>query len=303
MKKGIAIIFFVVLILSCWGGYWFLHQDVSQCDFFRDGHCLMCDSKVPFLVGYKENCERCANRSAEYIEDGVVPSWLCRIQSGKSVGSLKPLIKRGNKKCPKERPLKDVVGNCYSCNVEDIVRVGSDGSEVCGLQRYVLPDGLLEKSVKCPPISEITDGEVCVMCGGVVKGKMCENEGQNRFCKKNSDCKDTEWCYPLRNNDKMQGVCAAMPETKWICSQTDGYDLIKTKEFCERLGAHIPSLEEIARADEDLSVLCPTLDMWTFFSEDGVVWLESFTQEFLFTREGEVEKMGGHQFYALCHKD
>ena len=75
------------------------------------------------------------------------------------------------------------------------------------------------------------------------------------------------------------------------------------QEFCKRQGAHIPTLDEIETADEDLSVLCPTLDMWTFFSPDGAVWMESFAQEFLFTREGETEKLGGHLYYALCHKD
>ena len=304
MKKWIFLIFFAALLLSCWGSYLFLRQEKSaKCDFFRDGQCLMCETQIPILVGYKENCEKCPNRVATYIEDGVVPSWLCQIQSEEQNGvPHPPLLKRGSTKCPKQRPLKDAVGNCHACDTEDILRVAEGASKVCA-HRYILPDGFLEKSIKCPDLMLITDPEVCVMCGGIMNGTMCEHEGKNHFCKDNTNCDANEWCYPFKHKEKRQGVCIARPQTKWFCSQTDGYNLETAKKFCARLGSHIPSLEEIEFADEDLSALCPTLDMWTFFSDDGVVWLQSFTQEFLFTREGESEKLGGHQFYALCHKD
>lgn len=305
MKKILMRICFVFVPLLIAGTYvWLNFQKEAPCDFFRDEQCLLCDSNEVIPVGYKENCLRCRNRSAYYVADGLIPAWLC-VLTQKDEPEVLPELQRSRTLCPSNRPLKDVVGNCYACDTDEFVRVGQGMEEVCGFQRYLLPDGWFEKSLKCPNLMKIKNAEICVACGGVVNGELCQKEGTNRFCVTNKECDENEWCYPfqIQKSDGKMGVCVASSVTKWICSETDGYNLKQAQLFCERQGAHLPTLEEIEMADENLEELCPTLDMWTFFEPDGVVWLQSFAQEFLFTREGESENLGGHQFYALCHKD
>ncbi len=276
---------------------------MPKCDFFRGKTCITCAFEQEFPVGYKENCNKCPNKTAYYLEGGLTHAWLC-LPKEKPLAE-EALIERNNTPCPRSAPLKDAVGNCYACNSEEPVRLLSDTSKhfPCQNKRYLLPDQPTFKSLKCPVLANIQDPEVCIACQGIWQENHCTKTGKNAFCKNNDDCPQDQWCFPFRISGKHSGICTHHPLTRWICSQTDGYDLESAKHFCARQNAHIPTLDEIATADEDLSQLCPTLDMWTFFAPDGVVWLESFTQEFLFTREGESDKLGGHQFYALCHKD
>ena len=292
-----------ILLLCCGIFSWYFFKPTPQCDFFRAGQCLICAFDQAFPVGYKENCEKCSDRTAYYIEGGIIPAWLCAPQNTEISEDV--IIERNNTRCPKSRLLKDLVGNCYSCDTEEIVRLLPSISKnlPCQNERYLLPDSLTLKSLKCPLLENINDPEVCVSCNGIWNGDFCTHLGENTFCHDNNDCPKDQWCFPFKINHKLDGVCTNLSKTKWFCSKTDGYDLETTELLCARQGMHIPTLEEIEQADEDLNLLCPTLDMWTFFSPDGVVWLESFVQEFLFTREGESEKLGGHTFYALCHKD
>ncbi len=280
-----------------------IQEQRAKCLFYRDGECITCENENVWPVGYKENCV-CKNRQSFYVEEGLFPAWQCMIENKNNKEELPeiPPISISRKRCPKHHPLRDILGNCYSCGVQQPVRIAHrEKGSVCGLKRYILRDQLVDKSMLCPTLSDIQDPFVCVMCGGIVEDGKCLSEGQNHFCHKNEDCTKDEWCFPLYVGEK--GVCTKHTEHRWFCSQTDGYVLETTKDICHRQGMHIPTLDEIEQADEDLSQICPTLDMWTFFFPDGVVWLQSFIEEFLFTREGESDKLGGHTFHALCHKD
>ena len=282
---------------------WYYLQPRPKCDFYRGEKCITCSFEPGFPVGYKENCTKCENKTNYYIEEGLISAWLCLPKD--TPLPEEAVIERGTKPCPKSAPLKDVVGNCYACDTEEPIRLLPTTNKIipCQKNRYLLPDTLTLKSLKCPVLEDIHDPEICLGCHGIWNGDTCAHNGENSFCKNNNDCPQNQWCFPLRLAQNTLGVCTNTAKTKWICSQTDGYNLKMTQDFCTRQKAHIPTLEEIEQADEDLSTLCPTLDMWTFFTPDGVAWLESFTQEFLFTREGESESLGGHQFYALCHTD
>lgn len=303
-KSAFKQVFVAVSLLAFLSALFVYHLHITpKCDFFRGKACITCASEQEFPVGYKENCNKCPNKTAYYVEGGLTPAWLCLPKD--SPLSEEAMIARNNTPCPRSAPLKDVVGNCYACTSVEPVRLLShtDKHFPCRKERYLLPDHLTFKSLKCPTLNEIKDPEVCVACHGIWQGENCTKTGENAFCKTNEDCPENQWCFPFKIQLKHSGICTNQTENKWICSQTDGYDLEKTKNFCAGQNAHIPTLDEISTAEEDLSQLCPTLDMWTFFAPDGVVWMESFTQEFLFTREGESDKLGGHQFYALCHKD
>lgn len=293
---------FILFVVCCtWGGIHYLTPH-KQCLFYRAGQCITCDTEQDFPAGYKENCENCINKKAHYVEGGIVSAWLCL--TNEQEPEIEPILKRDTTPCPDFMPLKDIVGNCYSCDTKEPVRlIPSQKHFPCQENRYILPDDLTLKSLICPTLEDIHDPEVCISCHGVWQGESCTNKGKNIFCETNEDCPQNQWCFPFKIERSQKGICSNLPETKWICSQTDGYDLQTTQAFCAGQKAHIPTLEEIGQANENLAELCPTLDMWTFFAPDGVVWLESFTQEFLFTREGESEKLGGHSFYALCHKD
>jgi len=300
--------YFILIVFCIACVSWLIHSVIfyKKCDFYRNGQCITCDLDQDFPVGYKENCSKCEHKKAQYVEGGLIASWLCiSDQHQTDEENLEDIvIEKDTTPCPSSKPLKDIVGNCYACETPDPVRIlHVSKTTPCQKTRYLLPDDLALKSLKCPLFQDIHDPEVCFSCHGIWQGDFCTNVGQTTFCQSNEDCPQNQWCFPFRINQQHKGICTKIPETKWICSQTDGYDLKTTQEFCARQNAHIPTLEEIEHVDENLTELCPTLDMWTFFAPDGAVWLESFAQEFLFTREGETEKLGGHHFYALCHKD
>ncbi len=276
----------------------------QRCPFFKDNICFSCDTPEAIAVGYKEQCALCANRTAYYMDEGALPAWQCLITPSEEQAPKIPPVGRSKTPCPKDKPLKDILGNCHGCDADIPMRLScKKAAEICQQKRYTLPDGVMFKSLHCPEPERIQNAETCVACGGVVNGGKCQKEGENRFCAHAQECAENEVCVPFLNKELGAGVCALKPATNWICSATDGYDLASAEAYCAAFDAHIPTLEEIAQADENLAVLCPTLDMWTFFAPDGVVWLDSFTQEFLFTREGESSALSGHQFYALCHKN
>lgn len=182
MKKSIGLLIGLILILFCGMIYHHFYK-ISKCDFFRDGKCLMCDGPESFPVGYKDNCEKCSERTAYYVDEGLFPAWFCavKLKEKENVSEVKYIV-RSNDDCPFNRPLKDVVGNCYSCETEENVLVGPREEEsVCREKRYRLPDGLLEKSLKCPDFQNISDPEVCVACQGVVTLDGCKTEGENHF--------------------------------------------------------------------------------------------------------------------------
>lgn len=298
-------LFFVVLVgLLTYQVYdkW-ITSERAKCFLFRYGECVKCDDVRIIPVGYRENCVVCRNREAYYVDEGLFPAWQCTKEKIDGEVEL-PVVSLSTNPCPKHHPLKDILGNCYACDTDVPVRIAHKGKgAVCDKIRYSLPDQMVEKSVKCPELSAIIDPEVCLACGGNFDVTGCSLKATNHFCTTRADCTENEWCYPLRYIKEGEGICVSRPTGKWFCSGTDGYDLESTQKICDRLGMKIPTLEAIEHAEEDLSQLCPTLDMWTFFAQDGAVWLKSFADEFLFTREGESDKLGGHAFYALCHKE
>lgn len=295
----------LVLVLIFMGGYWAYkasEQHTKRCLFVRNGQCFQCHQQETVPVAYKENCTLCPNRTAVYIQEGLMPAWQCAVKEKVAETAQ---VERSKAICPFNAPLKDWLGNCFSCEAENPVRVGGKKSkEVCDKKRYHLPDGVAEKSLKCPPIEQITDPEICWQCGGSLNQKGCAPKGKNRFCETNEMCQANEWCYPFKMPTKnKKGVCVRQTEEDWIFTQTDGYDLASVTEFCSRQGMRLPILEEIEQAKQKLLAQAPKTDVWIFFNPNGVVWLKSLEDEFIFTREGESEKLGGHHFYGLCHKN
>ena len=303
MKWGKFALLMICVLIGFWA-YQGWQKHIRTCDFYRNGKCLSCQDAEAIPVGYRGNCGFCGDRQAAYVSEGLVPAWQCLLKSEITEDQETPDVRVGKADCPEIRPLKDIVGNCYVCDTAEPVRLSDlDKMAACAGERYVVPDGVTFKTMRCPPLTEITDAEMCLMCGGFVVEGACAPNGKNDFCETNDECGSGKWCYPLRLIPNKSGVCTTMKTSAWLCSASDGYDLKQAKLFCERQKAHIPTLEEIEYAEEDLRNICPTIDIWTFFKPDGVVWLQSFTQEFLFTREGESDVLGGHTFHALCHKD
>lgn len=88
-----------------------------------DGKCYSCDeTKVVNLetwCNYDINCDVCPNRTILYNIDGIIPSI---------------------PNCPKEKPLMDTHGICYSCNSEEYVDVKGNEylcEKFCPNKRFV----------------------------------------------------------------------------------------------------------------------------------------------------------------------
>ena len=307
MKKTWVIGFcaLVVILVYCGVDSW--TENTRECAFYRGGWCLACEEEKEIPVGYKENCDICSNRQALYVAEGLIPAWACvlsnQVEDDQENWQPAP-VRIDRSGCPFVRPLRDIVGNCYPCDTRMPVRLSDwTAGDVCD-NRYNVPDRYGNKSMLCPPIEEIVDAEMCFHCGGVMLDGFCRTEGENRFCSENSDCKQGEWCYPLKISEVGQkGICTVISEKKWICSETDGYDVEQAKLFCTRQGAHIPTMQELEKELSDVMVACVNNDIWTFFDKENAIWLESFNREFLFTRENEKENLGGNTFHALCRVD
>jgi len=302
MKK--VLFLFFVLCMAMWAFEWFNEwvNFIKWCAIYRGGECVSCLTKDIIPVAVESNCYACANRQTQYVSEGLVPGWACLPSEPEEGADL--LMRIDATECPWMRPLKDMVGNCWSCEThEPVLLFDWQQGEMCS-NRYYLPDKLGVRSLSCPLLSLIKDVEVCVQCGGVMVDNKCQLEGENHFCKNNHNCGEDEWCYPFRiARDQAKGVCVKKSEKLWFCSATDGYDFSMAEEICARQDAHIPTIEEITAEASDVLESCKTRDAWVFWGKENAVWLQSFLTEFLFTRENERSNLGGRTFHVLCRQN
>lgn len=99
----------------------------KNCVFETSTHCHNCDDLQSFEVGYWSMCEEyCPNRTYNLENLGSHPSTAnCAL-----------------KECPKDAPLRDKVGSCYSCDTtwEYVTDADIQNCDVCP-NRYVDKDG------------------------------------------------------------------------------------------------------------------------------------------------------------------
>ncbi len=304
MKKYLTI-GMILIFLSTTG--WIIFKNHNPCLFIEKGRCYTCKTPTEFWVGLPENCQLCPNRYAQYVGDDLFPIWDCLpfVPTEETQPSIPMPSLNASHPCPKEKPLKDVVGHCYSCGTKQPVRVFDSHDSVCMGKRYLTEHRLSEKSNLCPDKKDIHNPEVCLNCQGYWYNDSCHifKGTPTPFCRENSDCPADEWCFPFRYpyHDKI-GVCRPHNTQNWICSDTDGYNMASAKLFCERQGSHIPNLETLTQYKEIVLNVCPNQDIWIFY-EDSTLYLKSLSMPFLFTREGMNTDYGGDKFHALCQKD
>ena len=277
----------------------------QRCPFYRQGKCIACSDSVDIPVGLKENCNRCPTRTAVYIGDGTVPAWICQSVDAytRISGSEMKSVDMPSMPCPDDRPLKDLVGNCYACNTQEPVRVAHwSRAKMCLGKRYFTPHILSEKSVLCPQLSSVSNPEMCDMCGGGWIQDHCAAGQTSRYCVTNSECQENEWCYPFMiEREQKTGICAKRDlNKKWSCSTTDGYSRSAAERFCAQQGGRIPSLDDLTHDKQGAMAACPHNDMWTFFDNDGAMYMAYLDKEFVITRDGEVGDYGQADFFALC---
>lgn len=304
MKKYIALLVSFLILLS--GVFlWFQHQDNRL--FYFQGKYYTCDEPTEFWVGLPENCTLCPNRYAQYYGDDLFPIWACLpyVPEEEVVPNLPEPDFQPKSTCPKERPLRDILGHCYPCNTHQPVRLLNNNDTTCSGKRYLTEHRLSEKSRKCPAKKDITDPEVCQDCHGFWYDESCHlfKGKESRYCQTNQECSPNEYCYPFRYQHQNQtGICRPLSQKRWICSATDGYNNASAHLFCERQNAHIPDLNTFQAQKEEALSACPDTDVWVFFDE-GSLYLKSLSMEFLFTREGMSKDYGGDKFYALCQSN
>ena len=269
---------------------------------------MACSESVDIPVGLKENCNRCSDRTVKYIGEGAVPAWLCQSPDAftRISGSSAVSVDVSGVACPADKPLKDLVGNCYACDTPEPVRVAHwSRAEVCFGKRYFIPHILSEKSMLCPDLNTISNPEICDMCGGGWDQNQCLPHYASRYCSHNSDCLASDWCYPfLLERNQHQGICTARSAgTKWRCSTTDGYSHSAAEKFCANQGARLPTFQDLSTDKKGAMSACPHNDLWTFFDEDKAMYMGYLDKEFPITKEGEVGDYGQADYFALCIMD
>ncbi|MBP5343741.1 MAG: hypothetical protein J6Y85_01510 [Alphaproteobacteria bacterium] len=284
------------------------HFFQKKCAFYRQGRCISCSDSIDIPVGFKENCNVCPERSVKYIGEGIAPVWICQSLDAytRISGSQVATADVATIPCPEDKPLKDLVGNCYACDTPEPVRVAHwSRASMCFGQRYFVLNTLSEKSMLCPKLPNISNPEICDMCqGGWIKNK-CLSNTKSRYCQGNGDCLDSEWCYPFMiERNEHQGICTQKSDhQKWLCSTTDGYSRSLAEKFCVNQGGRLPNLDDLMQDKSGALSACPYNDMWTFFDENKAMYMDYLDKEFLITRDAEIGDYGQANFYALCIMD
>ncbi len=298
MKKKIIFLFGFLSLLGV-GYLWVIQK--GKCLFYSQGKCYTCQEEADFLVGLPENCSLCANRFTQYTEYDSLGLWTC--STHKDEITLPLSIQ--NKNCPKEAPLKDILGHCYPCATQQPVRLHHSKENVCLGKRYLTEFRLSEKSHKCPPVRKIQNPEICLTCQGFWHQEKCIPTQQDKlpFCQTNTDCAPEEYCYPFRYQvQNHTGICRPHTNTKWLFSDTEGYNTSSAHLFCERQGAHLADLHTIRTQQAEILKQAPHSKIWVHF-EEGTLYLDSIKEKYPITNEALENNMDGDNFYVLCQKD
>ena len=136
MKKALP---FLITLLS--GAAFFIPHQKSEnsCLFYFQNKCYTCDEEDVFFVGLPENCRLCSNKKEKYIESDNKTFWGCLPETfdeeNNEITHLPQLDNQSD--CPKNYPLKDILGHCYTCQTEQAVQI--DGFDYSGCQgkRYL----------------------------------------------------------------------------------------------------------------------------------------------------------------------
>ena len=273
----------------------------NHCLFTFQDHCYTCNEYEPYFVGLPENCTICANKQTKYYDWEGKSIWACLNAQSSEDKEIFYTESINNIPCPKDYPLRDILGHCYSCNTIEPVQI-QDSKNICQGKRYLTRYRNSEKSNFCPPINQIQNPYICLACQGQWQNEKCVKFSLNSalFCQKNSDCPPNQWCYPCYYPVRSQiGICRPLKTQKWICSDMEGYTYDSAKNFCARQNAILPSFEDLENEAEEALSACPQTNIWVIFDE-GNLYLDSLKTPFPITKEKESIELGGDNTYALC---
>ncbi len=292
--------FSIAIILGM--GTWSWHSvDEKNCLFLYQTHCYTCDEEDIFFVGTPENCAVCPHRISHYVDWDGKSIWGCT----KNIEKDFELPQVSTNVCPRNYPLKDILGHCYKCTASDAVQINNNTEMTCQGKRYITNYRNSKKSILCPDLKQIQDPYICISCQGKWQNEECNSISFTpmNFCQKNLDCKPTQWCYPFPYSVySKSGICRPITPNKWIFSDLDGYTFATAETFCMRQDAHIPSIEELENNAELLLSIIPKTKIWIIFDE-GSLYLDSLKTPFPITREKEFLESGGDNTHALCVKN
>ena len=132
-----------------------LYQFSKKCPSERpfmgilDGDCIGCDflGIIPIKAGHEKDFEICKNR-----------------ETYKDFNSISKL-----KECPKNFPLRDIGGRCYSCNEETLYVLSMEDCLICPNREVKKFDDEFECYLKCPSkhpmrYSKVYEEETCHDC-------------------------------------------------------------------------------------------------------------------------------------------
>lgn len=300
MKKALP---FILTLMAGIGFFITSKQTNTSCLFYHQNKCYRENEKDIFFVGLPENCQVFKNKKVQYLEWGDLSIWACLAENQTEEAIETPTPVK-NSLCPKDYPLMDVLGHCYSCNTEKAVQVAGFDYSVCQGKRYLTKFRNSSKSNLCPDLNQIKDPEICWACHGKWVDEKCTTFSliHENFCNKNSDCPSNQYCYPFQYKTHHQvGICRPVTNQKWFLSTKDGYTFEDASVFCQRQNAHVPTLVELENEKDEILNTIPDTKKWIHFDE-GMLYLDTLKSDII-TQEKISTVSGGDNSYALCHQN
>lgn len=293
--------FIVIMAMGLGIALWQLSSQ-DNCLFTFQDHCYTCDDTERFFVGLPENCTVCPNRQAKYTNWEGKSIWACLKTSVLQDEEIEFQESISETACPPQKNLQDILEHCYDCHNPEPIQLSDGKKNICPGKRYLTRYRNSEKSHLCPPVSQIHDPYICVACHGQWQNEKCGSVSLTPmdFCQKNSDCPQSQWCYPFMHKlFSKSGICRPLLKQKWICSNIEGYTYETAQVFCARQNAHLPTFLELEKEKETALSTCPNTNVWVIFDE-GSLYLDSLKTPFPITKEKETLELGGDNTYALC---
>lgn len=270
----------------------------------KNSYNKLCAEDV-FFVTLPENCQLCPHKKAKYIDWYGKSIWACIpsfLENEEEISFILPDFKEKN--CSGNNPLKDILGNCHSCDTPYSFQIDENNIHLCQGKRFLTEYRRTFKSQVCLQLSQIQNPEICLNCRGKWIDEKCVRWTlkEMNLCKKNADCPKEQWCQPIYHTEKYQGICRLISDQNWICSDLEGYNADMASIFCERQNAHIPTELELNREKEAVLSSCSRTNIWAIFDE-GRIYLDSMKSPFIITDERNSILSGGDNTYALCRKN